>query len=82
MGSGVPISGYRLSEARKAMMSVNGTPVSQATAAALAGVHWMTWSNWERGQSSPSWENVQRIVQVTGVPLEYLLGTDDEKVPA
>ena len=46
---------------------------SQTDLADLIAVRQATWSDWERGKSKPTVEQIRRIEQVLGVPAGYLL---------
>lgn len=68
----------RIRRARKDMQ-VNGQRVTQAAFAERVKVHWVTVSNWETGNATPSIENLMSIARETGKPLSFFTDGDDDE---
>lgn len=45
----------------------------------MVGVHQNTYINWERGETTPTSDNLIKLVHILGVTPEYLLGMTDDR---
>lgn len=53
--------------------------LSQKTVAASLKVAAPSVSNWESGKTNPTHENLEKLADLYGVSIDYLLGRDDTK---
>ena len=53
--------------------------ITSDEAACRLGVHPNTYSNWERGEATPTGDNLIKLVHLHGGTPEYLLGMTDQR---
>ena len=53
--------------------------ITSDEAACRLGVHPNTYSNWERGEATPTGDNLIKLVHLYGGTPEYLLGLTDQR---
>lgn len=73
------VRGARIRKARREMPFEHGRRVSQETFATKLNVHWVTVSSWERGKHPPSAEHLARIAALTGKPIEFFFGDEEDE---
>jgi transcriptional regulator with XRE-family HTH domain len=69
----------RIRKARHEMPQKGGRPTSQQAFATLVGVHWTTVAAWESTRQVPTALHLAKIAEVTGHPLEWFFGTEDDE---
>ena len=74
------IDGTKVQRARWDMPKENGRPISQATIAQRAGIHWVTLSNIERGKArNTTLETLGRLAEALKVDPIALIADDEPK---
>lgn len=73
--------GKRLEELRLSHGALINRPnISQSDFAELFGCQGETYGRWERGETEPSLEILQRLQKLTGVSLDYLISGPRDNV--
>lgn len=76
MKAGYEVDGLRVAQARHAILSSRGKPLTQAELAASVGVHHLTVNRIENGHARVSLETLERLTTVLNVTRDHLLGTE------